>query len=116
MEPFGIYVVLVEPGFFLTDMLDSKSSQSERLYESTSPYLAAALGLMEMYRRTVIPNAGNPNVVAKLIADVAAQTRPKLRYVAGRDGKLLRLLRSVLSASQFQRIFVRQVAKHLRVA
>ncbi len=68
---------------------------------------------MDNYRKTIVPKAGDPMIVARLICDVAEKPRPALRHVVGADGRLLRMLRSMLPASVFERMLAGPVAKAL---
>jgi NAD(P)-dependent dehydrogenase (short-subunit alcohol dehydrogenase family) len=111
MAPFGVKVVLIEPGFFATELLDPQNGQTERSGDSTSPYYQAQQGLLREYNANIRPKAGDPAVVARKVCDVAEHPRPKLRYVVGQDGRTLRAMRSLLPASLFEGIFIGMVRK-----
>ena len=83
LEPFGIKVVIVEPGVIRTNFVDgmviAKKSQ-----DPNSPYLQImqkrANGFEEMMK-----NSSSPDLVAKVVLNAVANENPHLRYLAGND-------------------------------
>ena len=83
LEPFGIKVVLVEPGVIKTNFVDgmviAKKSQDPK-----SPYSQIiqkmATGFEEMMK-----NGSSPDLVAKVVLNAATNENPSLRYLAGND-------------------------------
>jgi NAD(P)-dependent dehydrogenase (short-subunit alcohol dehydrogenase family) len=83
LEPFGIRVVLVEPGVIKTNFVDgmviAKKSQDPK-----SPYSQIiqkmATGFEEMMK-----NGSSPGLVAKVVLNAATNENPSLRYLAGND-------------------------------
>ncbi|MFZ0326947.1 MAG: SDR family oxidoreductase [Nitrososphaeraceae archaeon] len=83
LEPFGIKVVLVEPGVIKTNFVDgmiiAKKSQDPK-----SPYSQIiqkmATGFEEMMK-----NRSSPELVAKVVLNAATNENPSLRYLAGND-------------------------------
>ena len=83
LEPFGIKVVIVEPGVIRTNFGDglivAKKSQ-----DPNSPYSQmmqrSAAGFEKM-----MENASSPDVVAKVVLNAIRDKNPGLRYLAGSD-------------------------------
>jgi NAD(P)-dependent dehydrogenase (short-subunit alcohol dehydrogenase family) len=83
LEPFGIKVVIVEPGVIRTNFMDglvvAKKSQ-----DPNSPYSQLmqkiATGFEEMMK-----NASSPDLVAKVVLNAIRDENPGLRYLAGND-------------------------------
>ena len=83
LEPFGIKVVIVEPGVIRTNFMDglvvAKKSQ-----DPNSPYSQImqkiATGFEEMMK-----NASSPDLVAKVVLSAIRDKNPSLRYLAGND-------------------------------
>ena len=83
LEPFGIRVVLVEPGVIKTNFVDgmviAKKSQDPK-----SPYSQIiqkmATGFEEMMK-----NGSSPGLVAKVVLNAPTNENPSLRYLAGND-------------------------------
>ena len=85
LQPFGIKVVLVEPGVIKTNFLDgmviAKKSQDPK-----SPYSQIIQkmvnGLEEMMK-----NKSPPDLVAKVVLNAVTSENPSLRYLAGNDAE-----------------------------
>ena len=83
LEPFGIKVVIVEPGVIRTNFMDglviAKKSQ-----DPNSPYSQImqkiATGFEEMMK-----NASSPDLVAKVVLNAIRDKNSSLRYLAGND-------------------------------
>ncbi len=89
--PYGVRVVLVEPGSYKTPIWNK-----ERLtMPPDSPYSAEIKRYSRMMEKTA-ENAGDPEEVARLIARIAAEQAPKLRYPIGQGVKKNLLLKSFL--------------------
>jgi NAD(P)-dependent dehydrogenase (short-subunit alcohol dehydrogenase family) len=93
LKPFGIAVVLVEPGSYKTNIwasLDTTQLKSESPYHS---YMKSLLEEIESGKEV----HGDPLDVAKLVAQIATQTKsPDLRYPIGKDVKRNLLLKKLL--------------------
>jgi NAD(P)-dependent dehydrogenase (short-subunit alcohol dehydrogenase family) len=114
MKPFGITVSLVEPGFLATGLLDEGAYSTLRLRDASSPYRDAAAAMLRTFKEQVVPKAGDPQDVARVIADVVEARRPALRYVVGKQPRLMRRLRSWLPEALFERLFAHGVARAMR--
>jgi len=83
LEPFGIKVVIVEPGVIRTNfgngLVIAKKSQ-----DPNSPYSyimqKMATGLEELMK-----NSSSADLVAKVVLDAVRNENPNLRYLAGND-------------------------------
>ena len=84
LEPFGIKVVIVEPGVIRTNFFDglvvAKKSQ-----DPNSPYSQImqkiATGFEEMMKNA----SSSPDLVAKVVLNSIRDENPSLRYLAGSD-------------------------------
>ena len=83
LEPFGIKVILIEPGAvgsnFWKNIKIAKSSS-----DSNSPYTQFGNKILKAYEQ-MEQNTINPSVVAKTILDAVTSNNPQLRYVVGED-------------------------------
>jgi NAD(P)-dependent dehydrogenase (short-subunit alcohol dehydrogenase family) len=93
INALGIKVVLVEPGSFQTDIWTRGAVMGEKATKETSPNFQRSLRMRE--RVGTIPKA-DPTEVAKLIAAVAQDPSPKLRYLIGKDAKIQLALKRIL--------------------
>ena len=83
LEPFGIKVILIEPGAvgsnFWKNIKIAKSSS-----DSNSPYSQFGNKILKAYME-MEQNTISPSVVAKTILDAITSDNPQLRYVVGED-------------------------------
>lgn len=80
--PYGICVVVVEPGLFRTDFYDKSQVVGENALSPDLPYQAA----VERYRRkhgNILRFSHDPIVVAKVIRKVIRSRNPASRYPVG---------------------------------
>ena len=83
VSPFGICTMLVEPGFFRTELLTDDSTKwpepsIEDYVEKTRETVAAWKGMNGL-------QGGDPAKLAKALIQLAAQDAPPLRWAAGAD-------------------------------
>ncbi|MGA7900118.1 MAG: SDR family oxidoreductase [Nitrososphaeraceae archaeon] len=83
LEPFGIKVVLVEPGVIKTNfvhgMVIAKKSQDPK-----SPYSQIVQKMVTGFEE-MMNNGSSPDLVAKVVLNAATNENPSLRYLAGND-------------------------------
>jgi NAD(P)-dependent dehydrogenase (short-subunit alcohol dehydrogenase family) len=83
LEPFGIKVILIEPGFIKTNfahaMVVAKKAQ-----DPASPYSELMQRIMASASE-LAKNASTADLVANIILDAASNPNPRLRYLAGKD-------------------------------
>jgi NAD(P)-dependent dehydrogenase (short-subunit alcohol dehydrogenase family) len=83
IAPFGIKTMLVEPGFFRTELLSPQSTQYaepsiEDYADRTSQTIAAWQGMDGK-------QGGNPTKLAAALVELAALEEPPMRFAAGAD-------------------------------
>ncbi|MGE3076075.1 MAG: SDR family oxidoreductase [Dehalococcoidia bacterium] len=82
LKQFGIRVAAVEPGFFVTPILDKAlDAWSER---DPSPYEDIERRMKDLYAAAG-QNGGDPAVVAAVIEEAVTTNEPKLRWLVGDD-------------------------------
>jgi NAD(P)-dependent dehydrogenase (short-subunit alcohol dehydrogenase family) len=101
VSPFGIGVVLVEPGSYKTEIWGS----SPRILPESSPYRAVMQHLEKVIDEKVLANARDPREVAQVIARALGARRPRFRYPVGPDAWIGHLLRGKLP-SRVQRFAI----------
>lgn len=104
----GIRVVLVEPGSFATDIWVRNAKIGEDVFSAGSPNRERGERFATMAKRL---RKADAIVVARLIARIAANPNPKLRYRIGFDAHLQRWLRELLP----WRVYERLVAKAVKI-
>lgn len=100
LRPFGVHVVLIEPGSYRTDIWEkgfARMAGGER-----SPYAE----MLECVKRAVERSArssGDPRDVARLAARVASARRPKLRYALPVSAAFIAAAKALLPWSWIER-------------
>ena len=93
VNPLGIKVVLVEPGSFQTNIWTRGAVMGKEVVKDSSPNFQRSLRMRETIKK--IPKA-DPIAVAQLIAQVARDPNPRLRYLIGRDAKIQLAMKRIL--------------------
>jgi NAD(P)-dependent dehydrogenase (short-subunit alcohol dehydrogenase family) len=107
MHSLGIRVVLVEPGAFKTDIWERNVVVGERALSPDSPNRERAARFVEFVKKSVPKR--DPKKVARLIARIAQDPNPKLRYIAGGDAYFQLWLRRLLPWKRYEKIVTRFV-------
>lgn len=92
MLPYGIYVTLIEPGSYKTDIWAKSLTVVPNL--ENSAYQQDMKNILSEINK-IADNAGNPQEVTDLIVRVAKSKRPKLRYPIGKGVKTGLLLKNI---------------------
>ncbi|MCX5497034.1 SDR family NAD(P)-dependent oxidoreductase [Kaistia dalseonensis] len=83
IEPFGISVTVVEPGFFRTDFLDDTSVRLSTA--GIADYAEVSAQIRSGYAARNHQQAGDPVKLAGVIVTLAGEEQPPFRYAAGSD-------------------------------
>ena len=103
----GIRVVLVEPGAFATDIWDRNVKLGAFAVDPRSPNHERGARYSEFVKTKV--SKADPQIVATLIADVADNPNPKLRYLVGRDAKMQLWLKRLLPWRRYEKTIAKAV-------
>ena len=93
---FGIHVVLIEPSFIRTDIDRNVSRAQSSIPEYADERRRAETGLAHN-----VAHGEESSVVAETVWKAVTSKRPRLRYLAGRQARRVRMLRSLLPSSLF---------------
>ena len=84
LEPFGIKVILVEPGVIRTNVfkniVTAKKSQNPN-----SPYCQIMQKMSASFEHMLENASSSPDLVAKVVLQAVTSENPSLRYLAGKD-------------------------------
>ena len=89
--PFGIAVSIIEPGSIATPIWGKGAERARELSESFEPERAALYaGAVARFREVALSRGlgVDPDVVAKAVEQALTVSRPKPRYLVGRDAHL----------------------------
>lgn len=105
LKPFGIHVVLIEPGSYSTNIW----SNIEKVHvKEDSPYHSPMMRLMSEIESSK-DHHGDPYEVAKLVSRIATDSNPKFRYPVGKGVRSLLLLKSFFPWSFIEKIVLRKL-------
>jgi NAD(P)-dependent dehydrogenase (short-subunit alcohol dehydrogenase family) len=102
LHPFGIRVVLIEPGAFETEILDNLCPA--RRFTDRSVYLEADRRFAEA--REKLPGGSqraDAQIVAGVIVDAAKAEQPERRYLVGQDAELTAGMHKKMSDEEFEK-------------
>lgn len=107
MLPYGVHVVLIEPGSYQTDIW-SKGMDHFNI-DGDSPYKEEADTLMRIVSH-IAETAGDPKEVARLIVKMAQDDHPDLRSPVGKSVKTITRLKNVLPWKWLERVILKKVS------
>jgi NAD(P)-dependent dehydrogenase (short-subunit alcohol dehydrogenase family) len=84
IAPFGIRTMLVEPGFFRTELLTPQSTQYAQ--PSIADYADRTAATIEAWQGMDGKQGGDPAKLAAALVQLAALEQPPARFAAGADG------------------------------
>jgi NAD(P)-dependent dehydrogenase (short-subunit alcohol dehydrogenase family) len=83
VAPFGIRTMLVEPGFFRTELLTEESTKYPE--PSIDDYAETTRQTVAAWKKMSGLQGGDPAKLAKALVQLASQAEPPLRWPAGAD-------------------------------
>ncbi len=87
LRSLGIRVVLVEPGAYDTDIWSRNAKIGKKMFEHSSPNAERGRKFRDFVQNGGIKKR-DPKEVSQLIARIAEDPNPRLRYLAGTDAKV----------------------------
>lgn len=104
---FGIKVIVIEPGFIITEFLEVANEIARPIIEGDTPYASLFEGFNEGYKR-MRRMAGQPDDIAKLILKATADRKPRARYAAPRHARIFLAAKKWMPDRLFEYIVNRQ--------
>lgn len=109
LQPFGIEVVLLEPGFIATSFGSVLRDEAGR-FAAGSAYRPLMERVAEQSRRSDTGGGGSsPERVAELVSRIVRARRPRTRYHVGQFATTLLTLRALLPDRLFDLLMLRQL-------
>jgi NAD(P)-dependent dehydrogenase (short-subunit alcohol dehydrogenase family) len=108
LAPFGIHVIVVQPGFIHTEFLDVANEVSRSVLERSEPYAPFLADLDRRYERWR-RWAGGPEDVAATIERALVDEPPRPRYTVPGHARLFLALKRWLPEGLFDRMMRRQM-------
>ncbi len=109
LEPFGIKVILIEPGFIKTNIMNS-SVLAKKALDQKSPYYSLTQRI-ESYFESMVnnPDSSPPEAVAKVILEAINSDSTQLRFTVGNDASAIIQAKRKMSDSDFTNLIKQQL-------
>ncbi|HXZ79011.1 MAG TPA: SDR family oxidoreductase [Terriglobales bacterium] len=104
----GIRVALVEPGSFETDIWTRNTKVAEQATHPDSPNRERGRRFSE-FIKSQGGSRPSADCVARLIADIAEDPNPRLRYMIGKDAKIQWWFRSLVPWRRYEKMVAKAV-------
>jgi NAD(P)-dependent dehydrogenase (short-subunit alcohol dehydrogenase family) len=108
LEPFGIKIIIVEPGGVGSNFLKNLKWASKASDPSNSPYRSIQNSMLEFFKQWA-QNLAHPSEVAKVILKAVTSDNPDFRYVVGNDAVTTLEARRNMSDKEFQNLIKKQI-------
>ena len=104
LNALGIKVVLVEPGSFQTDIWTRNAEIAKKARNGSSPNRERGERMRDRVQNL---HKKDPIVVARVIAGIAQDANPKLRYLVGNDARIQLWMKRVLPWKWHEKVIAR---------
>jgi NAD(P)-dependent dehydrogenase (short-subunit alcohol dehydrogenase family) len=111
LEPFGIRVVIIEPGFIRTNIVNSSTSAQKAL-DPKSPYFPL-MQKVKNHFKSMMENASSsspPEEVAKVILQAITSKNQQLRYTVGNDAATIIQARMNMPDKEFRKMVIQNLS------
>ena len=99
LEPFGIKVILIEPGFVKTNFANSMVI-AKKAQDPTSSY-SQMMQKIAARSNELAKSGSSAELVANVILDAATNPNPRLRYLVGKDVEAWAASKKSMDESEF---------------
>jgi len=113
MKPFGVDVVIVEPGMVKTDIWDESRRVLPEARHPGSAYSALFTRAEELASGALNSSRLSPKDVAGTVVRAITAKRPRLRYIVGKRAGFVVALRRHLPGELFERFYFGEVLRRL---
>jgi NAD(P)-dependent dehydrogenase (short-subunit alcohol dehydrogenase family) len=108
LRPWGIHVIVVEPGSMQTEIWDKGDRGADELLEKIGPggreHYGEKLEKLRGFAAKTGERGGSPDKVAKVVERALTASRPRTRYLVGADAKAQVALETVLPDRAFDAV------------
>ncbi|HKG31301.1 MAG TPA: SDR family oxidoreductase [Nitrososphaeraceae archaeon] len=109
LEPFGIKIVIIEPGVIRTNFKKNAVMSKKSLDDSfISPY-SSIIQKMDASITSIIEHATPPEEVAKAILHVVTSNNPELRFPIGNDIIMMLETKKSMSDEDFRKMMMQSI-------
>ncbi|MFP4473256.1 MAG: SDR family NAD(P)-dependent oxidoreductase [Candidatus Omnitrophota bacterium] len=114
LKPFGIDVVLIEPGAYKTKIFRENRRVAQNFDNPESPYQEYSRSLSDYLDKKLADNYRDPEDIPRLIEKIVTARHPKFRYIPEIESRVLLGLRKYLPWGLYSRLVLKEVFKRRR--
>jgi short-subunit dehydrogenase len=109
LEPFGIKVIIIEPGVIRTNFKKNSVISKKSIDNSSiSPY-SSIIQKIDASISSIIEHATPPEEVAKAILHAVTSNNPELRYLVGNDMIMMAETKKSMSDEDFRKMMMQSI-------
>jgi short-subunit dehydrogenase len=108
LEPFGIKIIVIEPGGVGSNFLKNLKWASKMSDPLNSPYRSMQNSMSEYFKQWA-QNLTHPSEVAKVILQAVTSDNPDFRYTVGKDAAMALESRRNMSDREFHNLIKKQI-------
>ncbi len=109
LKPFGIDVVVLEPGFIATEFGKVLIANFEKLPKDSAYSDMMRAIIAQTLKTEAGGNNSQPEVIATAVSKIIKAKKPKTRYRVGKFATSMILMRSLLSDELFDKVVTSQI-------
>lgn len=109
LEPFGIKVVIVEPGVIRTNIVNTMVV-ARKSQDPNSPYSQMMQKMANTFEE-LMKNSSSPDLVANIVLKAVKDKNPNLRYLAGNDVEQWLGAKRNMSDEEFHKMMAQNFSK-----
>jgi NAD(P)-dependent dehydrogenase (short-subunit alcohol dehydrogenase family) len=109
LEPFGIKVVVVEPGVIRTNIVNTMVV-ARKSQDPNSPYSQMMQKMANTFEE-LMKNSSSPDLVANIVLKAVKDKNPNLRYLAGNDAEQWLGAKRNMSDEEFHKMMAQNFSK-----
>lgn len=110
MLPFGVYVVLIEPGAFKTNIWTKNFANMRLRTQENSPYENHLKNILH-FSDTLVADASDPLKLAIKVAKITHIRKPKFRQTLGKGSFIAVLGKAIIPWKWLEKAMVQQMRK-----
>jgi NAD(P)-dependent dehydrogenase (short-subunit alcohol dehydrogenase family) len=111
LYPFGVSVVLIEPGYIPTSM-NRNAAELSTVYAAkaeTSPYRGVYQAFLRVWQKTTHASKYTPEDCARVILRAIEDAPPRARYLVTREAKIASAMKRLFSDRAFDRSMIKRL-------
>ncbi|MBM7645556.1 NAD(P)-dependent dehydrogenase (short-subunit alcohol dehydrogenase family) [Scopulibacillus daqui] len=111
VKPFGIDVILIEPGSFATKIWEKSLSFLKNNHPQSGYYQALKERLLSRFMNNA-PGMADPGIVVKVLTHAVTVRKPKFRYIIGKNSRLMLIIKRLFPWKIWAALVFKEIEKN----